>query len=180
MIDWYLLLTPLLVLLILLLFRFVGCERVFQVNTLNPPFVTLAWEGLVRDRVGQGKLALAPDGALDGTLTVTLGSSVGLTVTALKLNSYLPDGTTVGTWDTDINSTYFVLGASTGLDDPLLNDPANASVNFVVAEGGVFVVFASDFQDMEFLSGNTLELTASLVDTSTSNRSTESVKVVIP
>src|SRR5215831_15306857 len=176
MVDWYVGLTPLLVLPVLLLFRFVGCDRVFEVYpiTVTPPLLALTWEGLIRDRVGQGKLALAPDGALDGTLTVILGLSGGRTVTALKLNSYLPDGTNpVGTWDTDIHSTYFVLGASTGLDDPLLNDPSTAAVNFFVAEGDSFVVFASDFQAMEFLSGNKLVLLASFSDTST-----ESAQVV--
>jgi len=61
------------------------------------------------------------------------------------------------------------------LDGPLLNDPATAAVSFFVAEGDSFVVFASDYQDMEFLSGNTLSLVAFFSDASTA-----SVQVVLP
>ena len=173
MMDWYVVLTPLLVLPIVLLFGFVGC---YTPATLSSDGLNLRWEGKIRDRVGQGKLALAPDGSNDGTVTVTLNLSGGRSVTGLKLDSYLPNNPSpVGTWDTDINNTHFVLGASTGLDDPLLNDPGNAAVNFVVDDGGSFVLFASDLQNMEFVSGNTLVLLTSFSDTST-----ESVSVVIP
>jgi hypothetical protein len=177
MMDWYVVLTPLLVFAILVLFRFVGCNQIFGLKDVipRPPVLILSWEGMVRDRVGQGKSALAPDGAVDGTLTVTMTASGGRTVTQLKLDSYKPNNPSpVGTWDTDIHSTYFVLGASTGLDDPLLND-ANAAVSFFVAEDDSFVVFASDLQDMEFLSGNTLSLAATFSDTTTA-----SAQVVIP
>ena len=173
MIGWYVVLTPLLVLAILLLFRFVGCDHVFG---LEGDASTLTWEGKIRDRVGQGKLALAPDGENDGTITVTLNLSGSWNVTALRLDSY-PSGssTPVGSWDTDINSTYFVVGASQTLDGPLLNDPGNAAVNFVVAEGGSFVIFASDLQGQEFLSGNKLSLA-----TTFSDGSTTSTQVVLP
>ena len=53
---------------------------------------------MLRDRVGQGNTALAPDGAMDGTLTVTLSAPGGRTVTALRLDSNAP-----GTWDTSSN-----------------------------------------------------------------------------
>ena len=173
MIEWYVVFAPLLVLPIVLLFGFVGC---YTPATLSSEGLNLKWEGTIRDRVGQGKPALAPDGSNDGTMTVTLNLSGGRTVTGLKLDSSQPNNPDpVGTWDTDINSTYFVLGASTGLDDPLLNDPTTAAVNFVVAEGDNFVIFASDLQGMEFMSGNTLSLVATFSDTST-----ESVNIVIP
>ncbi len=178
MMDWYVVLTPLLVLPVLLLFRFVGCNRILGLGDVypRPPALMLGWEGLAQDRVGQAKLALAPDGANDGTLTVIMNASGGRTVTGLKLDSYQPNNPSpVGTWDTDINSTYFVLGASMTLDGPLLNDPATAAVNFFVAEGDSFVVFASDLQDMEFLSGNTLSLVGFFSDASTA-----SAQVVIP
>src|SRR5712691_3994444 len=133
MIEWYVVLAPLLVLPIVLLFGFVGC---YTPATLTSDGLNLRWEGKIRDRVGQGKLALAPDGSNDGTVTVTLNLSGGRSVTGLKLDSYLPnDPSPVGTWDTDINNTHFVLGASTGLDDRLLNDPGNAAVNFAVDDG---------------------------------------------
>ncbi len=94
----------------------------------------------------------------------------------MRLDSY-PAGssTPVGSWDTDINSTYFVVGASQTLDGPLLNDPGNAAVNFVVADGGSFVIFASDLQGQEFLSGNKLSLA-----TTFSDGSTTSTQVVLP
>jgi len=164
--DWYMVLTPLLVFAILFLFRFVGCNQIFGLRDTHPfkPLI-ISWEGLIRDRVGQGKLALAPDGAMDGTLTVIMTDQFGATVIGLKLESYPPGGgSPIGAWDTDISSTHFALGASTGPDDPLLNDPATAAVNFFVAAGDSFVVFASDFQNMEFVSGNTLSLAASFSD----------------
>src|SRR5436309_8326075 len=49
--------------------------------------MTLAYNGKVRDRVGQGEGALGPDGALDATLTATLSASGGRTVTGLRLDS---------------------------------------------------------------------------------------------
>ena len=42
-----------------------------------PATLTLAYNGKLRDRVGQGETALGPDGALDGTLTATLSGSGG-------------------------------------------------------------------------------------------------------
>ena len=178
MIDWHVILTPLLVLSILLLFRFVGCNQVFGLKEVvpRPPPLTATWEGKIRDRVGQGNLALAPDNALDGTFTVTLNLSDSRTVTALQLFSYVPNATSaVGTWDTDVNTTYWALGVSATLDGPLLNDLGTAAVNFSVAAGGSFVIFASDLQDMEFVSGNRLTLNAFFSDASTAT-----VQVVIP
>ncbi len=180
MTDWFVILTPLAVLPILLLFRFIGCNQVFGLHSTTeappPSPLTLNWEGKIRDRVGQGDLALAPDGAYDGTLTVTLTLSGGATVTALQLDSYPPGSTSAGgVWDTDGNNTHFVLGVSATLDEPLLNDPGNSGVNFFVADGGSFVTFASDFQDIEFLSGNKLTLVAFFADGSTA-----SAQVAIP
>jgi hypothetical protein len=41
------------------------------------------------------------------------------------------------------------------------------AVNFPVADGASFVVFASDYQASEFLPGRTLTLTATFADGST-------------
>src|SRR4030095_6852905 len=46
------------------------------------------------------------------------------------------------------------------------------AVNFPVADGGSFVVFASDSQGIEFLPGRTLTLTASLSDGTTATAPT--------
>ena len=113
---------------------------------LDPPSA-LTYNGKLRDRVGQGDTALAPDGTLDGTLTATLSASGGRTITALRLDSNAP-----GDWETTANP-YWILGAATSLDGALLNNPGNMAVNFPVANGGSFVVFAADYQNTEFLAG---------------------------
>ena len=83
-----------------------------------------------------------------------------------QLQSYhLTDSTSsIGSSDTVVYTPYWVLGVSATLDGPLENDPETKAVNFTVPEGSSFVIFASDLQDMEFLSGNTLTLTTTLSD----------------
>jgi hypothetical protein len=130
--------------------------------TMVPAKLTLAYNGTLRDRVGQGDMALAPDGVLDGTLTVTLNAPGGRTVTGLRLDSDAP-----GTWDTTSGNGSWVLGVATTLDEALLNAPWTMAVNVPVADGGSFVVFASDYQASEFLPGRTLTLTATFSDGST-------------
>jgi subtilisin family serine protease len=126
--------------------------------------LTLSYNGLLRDRVGQGNTALGPDGALDGTLTVTLSAPGGRTVTALRL-----DGNAPGTWDTSSDTGFFVLAVAPSLDGAILNAPGTMAVNFPVADGGSFVVFASDYQGIEFLSGRTLTLMATFADGSSAS-----------
>jgi subtilisin family serine protease len=133
----------------------------FTVMSAGSASLTLSYNGMLRDRVGQGNRALAPDGALDGTLTVTLSAPGGRTVTGLRLDSNAP-----GTWDTR-GSGFWVLAVAPTLDGALLNAPGTMAVNFPVADGGSFVVFASDYQSSEFLPGRTLTLTATFVDGST-------------
>jgi hypothetical protein len=128
-----------------------------------PATLTLAYNGKLRDRVGQGNQALASDGALDGTLTATLSAPGGRTVTALRLDSSAP-----GTWVTSsAGTTYFVLGVASTVDGTMLNAPGTMALNFPVADGGSFVVFASDYLEGEFLPGRTLTLTATFADGST-------------
>jgi len=104
-----------------------------------PPPWPLAYNSKLQDRVGQANTALAPDGALDGTLTATLSAAEGRTVTGLRL-----DSNAVGTWDTDSATPYWVLAVATTLDGPVLNAPETMAVNFAVADGDSFVLFASD------------------------------------
>jgi subtilisin family serine protease len=127
----------------------------------------LTYNGKVRDRVGQGNTALAADGAMDGTLTVTLSASGGRTVTGLRLQSTGP-----GTWDTDSGTQSWALGVATTLDGPLLNNPTTVTVSFAVADRGTFVLFASDFGGIEFVSGATLTLTATFSDGTTAAATT--------
>src|SRR4029450_6467830 len=128
----------------------------------TPATLTLAFNGQLRDRVGQGNVAVGADGALDGTLTATLSAPGGRTVTGLRLDSSAP-----GTWDTTSESIFWALGAATTLDGPLLNAPGSMAVNFPVTDGGSFVIFASDAQGIEFLPGRTLTLVATFSDGST-------------
>src|SRR4030095_1377166 len=134
-----------------------------------PATLTLAFNGTLRDRVGQGNFALGADGALDGTLTATLSAQGGRTITALRLDSNAP-----GTWTTN-NPQFWVLGVATTLDGPLLNAPGSMAVNFPVANGGSFLLFASDYLSSEFLPSRTLTLTVTFSDgSSASARSTVS------
>src|SRR5262249_52855805 len=138
---------------------------------VGPASLSLAYNGKVRDRVGQGESALGPDGAPDGTLTATLSSSGGRTITTLRLNGDWP--TAPGVWRTSSPGTgNWVLGVATSLDGAFLNAPGSMAVNFAVADGGSFIVFAADYQGGEFSPGRTLTLTATFSDGSTASAST--------
>ena len=132
-----------------------------------PASLTLAYNGLLRDRVGQGDTALGSDGALDGTLTATLSATGGRTITALRLDSSGP-----GTWDTTGGNGSWVLAVAPSLDGALLNAPGTMAVNFPVADGGSFVVFACGLPELEFLPGRTLTLIATFSDGSTATATT--------
>jgi hypothetical protein len=113
-------------------------------------------------------VALGPDGALDGTLTVTLNGSGGRTLTNLRLDSRNSTGDLIGVWDTDRGDPgYWALGAAPALDGSMRNDPETMAVDFAVADGETFVLFASDLGDIEFVSGNTLTVTARFSDGTT-------------
>jgi hypothetical protein len=62
---------------------------------------------------------------------------------------------------------FWILAVTPTLDATLLNAPGTKAVNFPVADGENFVVFASDYQAAEFLPGCTLILTATFADSST-------------
>ena len=128
-------------------------------TTPGPASLTVGYNGKLRDRVGQGNVGLGADGALDGTLTVTLAAIGGRTITRLQLQSSAP-----GSWDTDASTAAWVLGVAATLDGALLNDAATGAVNFAVADGGSFQLFAADWANVEFASGTTLTVTATLSD----------------
>src|SRR5215471_16691221 len=137
------------------------------IASTGPASMTLAYNGLLRDRVGQGNVALAPDGVPDGTFTVTLSATGGRTVTGLRLDSNAP-----GTWDTSSSTVFWVLGVAPSLDAAVINASSTMAVNFTVADGGSFVVFAADYQGTEFLAGRTLTLTATFSDGSSATATT--------
>jgi len=144
-----------------------GTSATATMTVASSAALNLAYNGKLRDRVGQGNTALAADGALDGTLTASLSASGGRTVTRLSLQSTGP-----GTWDTDGGSAYWALGVAATLDGVLLNNPATAAVSFAVADGGSFVLFAADYGGIEFVSGVTLTLTATFSDGTTATTAT--------
>src|SRR5436190_9831194 len=133
----------------------------------DQPTITLSYDGKLRDRVQAGNLGLGADGALDGTLTVTLSAAGGRTITRLQLRSSAP-----GSWDTDNTTSAWVLGVATKLDKALLNDPATMAVNFRVFDGGSFRLFAADFANIEFVPGTTLTVTAVFSDGTTASGTT--------
>src|SRR5262249_33742552 len=117
------------------------------------------------DKVGANGSAPSPDGAVDGTFQVTLGVGSGArTVTRLELRR--SDGN--GIYDTDPATTFWALGVATSLDGALLNTGGGA-VNFPVAEGSGFYVFASDAGSGLFSSGVSFTLTARFSDGTTSS-----------
>ena len=144
-------------------------------DTTVPAKLALAYNGMLRDRVGQGDTALAPDGALDGTLTVTLSASGGRTVTALRLDGDHPPAP--GLWLTNSpGTTHYVLGVAPTLDGALLNAPGTMAVNFAVPDGGSFILFAADWHNTGFQPGRSLTLTATFADGSTAT----AVTTVLP
>ena len=84
------------------------------VTAPTPAALTVTYNGKLRDRVGTNNIALAPDGALDGTLTLTLSAAGGKTVTGLQLQSSAGGGL----WDTSSATGYWALGVATSLDGP--------------------------------------------------------------
>ena len=68
-----------------------------------------------------------------------------------------------GIWDTDPATIYWALGATASLDGALLNG-TNGTVNFAVADGAAFFVFASDFSPSPFTTGTSFALTATFAD----------------
>lgn len=99
-----------------------------------------------------------PDGQMDAIFTVTLQSGSGnRTATSLELSNDIG-----GVWDTVPNNGFRALGAASTLDGALYNG-ANG-VNFAVADGGRFYIFASDYWRNPFSAGSTLNLVANFAD----------------
>jgi hypothetical protein len=94
-------------------------------------------------------------------VTVQAGSGAR-TVTNLVLRRV----GSIDTWDSSSATAPWALGAANSLDGTLLNT-ANGTVNFGVADGSAFYVFASDNNPSPFVSGQSFSLTASFADGST-------------
>ena len=82
------------------------------------------------------------------------------------------DSDAPGVWDTSSGTVYWVLAVAPTLDGALLNASGTMAVNFPVADGGSFVVFASDYLESEFMRGRGLTLTVTFADGSTATAMT--------
>ena len=134
------------------------------------PAVTLdlTYNGKLRDRVGAGDTARTPDGAVDGTLTLTLNATSARTITALRLQNSIG-----GVWDTTAPNSSWVLGVASALDSPLVNDATTMAVNTTLTDGGTLRLFASDYGNgVAFGVGQQLTVTATLSDGTTVQGST--------
>src|SRR5437867_4390181 len=123
-----------------------------QATTPETVVLSLTYNGKLRDKVGGGDTARAPDGAADATMTLTLSAPGGRTVTALQLSNGIG-----GTWDTTSPNAAWLLGVALSLDGALLNNATTMAVNAAVADGGSLTLFASDYNGgMGFAPGRTL------------------------
>ena len=126
-----------------------------------PPTISLALLGKLRDKVGSASAAFSADSALDGSFRVTVEPGSGArTVTRLELRH----PTSGGAWDTDSASPSWALGTAASLDGALLN-AGNGTVNFAVADGSVFFLFASEFSAV-FAPGSSFSVTVTFADSS--------------
>lgn len=141
--------------------------------TPTPPSATIAisYDGKLRDRVGQGNTALAPDGALDGTFTVQVLAPGGKTVQYVRVDMHDTNGGSIGIWDTDSSNVYFVAAVATGLDAVYLNNASTMAVNFAIDDGSSFRVFISDFNNIEFLDANVATITVQFSDGTSASQS---------
>jgi hypothetical protein len=137
-------------------------HRIAAVDAVDTPRLTLAYEGMQRDRVAGGNTMLRTDGAMDGTLTLTVNGSAGRTLTRLRLDSNAP-----GTWDTLNGTSWWVLGVARGLDEPLLNQAGSMAIALTPEEGETLALFAADYQAKQFRPGRTLTVTATFSDGTT-------------
>lgn len=126
----------------------------------------IAFRGRLRDRVGQGDLALASDGQADAVFAVTLPLGNGArTVSRMTLSR--AGG---GAWDTVGVNGQWALGVADSIDGPLRNS-FDSEVNFVVPDGGGFVLFASDNGGL-FAPGTMFTLSVTFSDGQTMTGST--------
>jgi len=145
-----------------------GASRPLTGTGLVPANIALGYLGKIRDRVGQADLALGADGSLDGTFTVALLSGSG-NRTVTKIDFSRAGG---GNWDTvPASGYYWALGAAASLDVSLYNS-SNTSVNFAVADGGSFNIFASDQNNALYGAGSVFTVNVTFSDGTTASAST--------
>jgi hypothetical protein len=132
--------------------------------TPPPTTLTLAYNAELQDRVGQGNGALTPDGALDGTFTLSFAPGSGnRTITALTLTNDAG-----GVWDTSPGTGYWTLGVANNLTSPLVQQGSD-SIQAVVNDGGSVTLFASDYNSQEFLAGRQFTVQATFSDGTTAS-----------
>ena len=129
--------------------------------------ISLSFDGLLRDRVGQAEFALHADGKTDGVFTLTLNPGSG---NRMLTGLYLTNSAG-GIWDTLAPDGFWSLGVASDLDGPLLNT-ANDAVSSSFAEGSTLKIFAGDYENSMFLKGVSFTLTADFADGTTATVST--------
>ena len=131
--------------------------RIAAVATAAPPRLTLAFNGKLRDRVGPGNTALSADGALDGTLMLTVSGGAGRTLTAVRMQT-----SAGGSWDTTSATGFWALGVARGPDGALLNQTGTMAVGVPLGDDESFTLFGADNRGRRFVPGRTLTVTATL------------------
>ena len=146
-----------------------GTTSVSTVTIVVPPAPTAsrAYLGMPQDRVGRGNTTFGADGSPDGAIRVQLAAGSGAR-TVIRVELRTSSG---GLWDTDPATTSWSLGVATDLAGALLN-AGNATVNFPIADGGSFVVFAADDPVVgHFNPGRVLTVTTRFADGSSASAS---------
>ncbi|MBX3278426.1 MAG: hypothetical protein KF868_10530 [Acidobacteria bacterium] len=127
-------------------------------STTTSAVPLLTFNGRLRDRVGRGKTALAPDGDPDGVFTVSFPAGFPLrTITSLLLVR-----TGAGAWDTDPGSGLWVAGVADNPDAPLRNNP-NGSISVSITGGNNLTLFLADNAGL-FATGAQFTLTIRFTD----------------
>src|SRR3989475_8022882 len=96
-------------------------------STLLPYTTLFRSNGKLRDTVGGGDTALAPDGAADATITLTLNAAGGRTVTAGPLVNGGGGG-----WGTIPPNAPWVVGVALSLNGALPDDPTTMAATTTV------------------------------------------------
>lgn len=128
------------------------------------PSLALRYVGKLRDRVRQSATVVGADAVLDATFTVTVQSTLGVNRSVTELD--LRRSGAGGIWDTIPATTYWILGAASTLDGPVVN-ASNGTVSFPAAEGQTFYIFVADTSPSQFVPGCTFVFTVRFADGAT-------------
>ena len=134
--------------------------RIRQTSSLPPSSGTTSvrFEGLLADRVGPGRAALAPDGTMDMLITMSMNIGEGLTRTLSYIDISREYSSAVKSTRPEVNSG---IGVANDAGSQLLNNP-DGTVGFPVTSGTTLTLFAADAGF--FLEENNYRVTAVFTD----------------